>query len=641
MAIRPAVILDGGVKKQMSAADVFPVSNIPEMGAASAGAAGTAGAVPASVAGDQNKVLTAGKIWVDQPPDGSVTTVSVVSANGFAGTVATATTTPAITLSTSITGILEGNGTAISAAAATGTGNVVRATSPILVTPALGAATATTVNKMAITQPATASTLTVANGKTLTASNTLTLVGTDGQTHTFQGTDTIVGRATTDTLTNKTLTSPKLNEDVVLSATATQINGLVTPPLQTVSSASGVLTLDYAAGRDFKTTLTENITSIVVQNPPASGKAGEFTLTIVQAATPKAITWPDDASANTFHWGSGGYAAPSITGTAVLKFYTNAQGEPWHGILVSNNQNIVTPMGLWHGAFNNYAFNSVKVVKLVFSSETVTPYANNLAAPRAYPSALANDTYGIFAGGATTAGVCLSSSDKTTYSTGTWAGSSALSGVRRSMTGIGNKTIAFAVGGTTANASAAPYPWDGAATNTVEKWTFSNSLRESSTALERSNASSPASTGTEEFGIIGHGNTGAYNYNNAVSKLTFADGSSTSKTATWTGLNQCRACGSTTYGIFAGSNGNTTDYRKYVFATDVNSDQTAMAVKLFMPSSAGSSTKGYWTGSISGSTTVTYNWSDEVKGTATSLLNGETNTQYRTALSSAPGGWIY
>lgn len=49
---------------------------------------------------------------------GTVTTVSVVTANGFAGTVATATTTPAITLTTSITGILKGNGTAISAAIA-------------------------------------------------------------------------------------------------------------------------------------------------------------------------------------------------------------------------------------------------------------------------------------------------------------------------------------------------------------------------------------------------------------------------------------------------------------------------------------------------------------------------------------------
>lgn len=49
-------------------------------------------------------------------PQGTVTSVSVVSANGLAGTVASATTTPAITLSTTVTGILQGNGTAISAA---------------------------------------------------------------------------------------------------------------------------------------------------------------------------------------------------------------------------------------------------------------------------------------------------------------------------------------------------------------------------------------------------------------------------------------------------------------------------------------------------------------------------------------------
>jgi hypothetical protein len=49
---------------------------------------------------------------------GTVTTTSVVSANGFAGTVATDSTTPAITLTTTITGLLSGNGTAISAASA-------------------------------------------------------------------------------------------------------------------------------------------------------------------------------------------------------------------------------------------------------------------------------------------------------------------------------------------------------------------------------------------------------------------------------------------------------------------------------------------------------------------------------------------
>jgi plastocyanin len=47
---------------------------------------------------------------------GTVTTVSVVSANGFTGSVATASSTPAITIATSITGLLKGNSTAISAA---------------------------------------------------------------------------------------------------------------------------------------------------------------------------------------------------------------------------------------------------------------------------------------------------------------------------------------------------------------------------------------------------------------------------------------------------------------------------------------------------------------------------------------------
>jgi hypothetical protein len=55
---------------------------------------------------------------VSNAGSGTVTNVSVVSANGFAGTVATDTTTPAITLSTTVTGVLKGNGTAISSAVA-------------------------------------------------------------------------------------------------------------------------------------------------------------------------------------------------------------------------------------------------------------------------------------------------------------------------------------------------------------------------------------------------------------------------------------------------------------------------------------------------------------------------------------------
>ena len=64
------------------------------------------------------KVAAGVPSWATDTTVGTVTTVSVVSANGFAGTVATPTTTPAITLTTSITGLLKGNATAISAAVA-------------------------------------------------------------------------------------------------------------------------------------------------------------------------------------------------------------------------------------------------------------------------------------------------------------------------------------------------------------------------------------------------------------------------------------------------------------------------------------------------------------------------------------------
>jgi hypothetical protein len=53
---------------------------------------------------------------VSPSSSGTVTTLSVVSANGFTGTVANPTSAPAITLTTSISGVLKGNGTAISAA---------------------------------------------------------------------------------------------------------------------------------------------------------------------------------------------------------------------------------------------------------------------------------------------------------------------------------------------------------------------------------------------------------------------------------------------------------------------------------------------------------------------------------------------
>jgi hypothetical protein len=76
----------------------------------------------------------------------------------------------------------------------TGTGALVFANTPTLVTPVLGVATATSVNKMAITAPATSSTLAVADGKTFTVNHSLTLAGTDATTMTFPATSATIAR---------------------------------------------------------------------------------------------------------------------------------------------------------------------------------------------------------------------------------------------------------------------------------------------------------------------------------------------------------------------------------------------------------------------------------------------------------------
>jgi hypothetical protein len=76
----------------------------------------------------------------------------------------------------------------------TGSGTVVLATSPTLATPVLGVATATTINKVTLTTPATGSTLTIADGKTLRVNQSITLSGTDGTTMTFPTTSATLAR---------------------------------------------------------------------------------------------------------------------------------------------------------------------------------------------------------------------------------------------------------------------------------------------------------------------------------------------------------------------------------------------------------------------------------------------------------------
>ena len=151
--------------------------------------------------------------------------------------------------------ILEGStsGSATISVSATGTlalPSGTTATSMSLTTPTLGVATATSINKVAITAPATSATLTIADGKTLTASNTLTLAGTDSTTMTFPSTSgTVLTAASTATLTNKTFDTAATGNVLDIGGVGvTSSTPSATQCLQSNSGATAIVWASCATG---------------------------------------------------------------------------------------------------------------------------------------------------------------------------------------------------------------------------------------------------------------------------------------------------------------------------------------------------------------------------------------------------------
>jgi hypothetical protein len=165
----------------------------------------------------------------------------------------------------------------------TGSGSVVLDTSPVLtsptcITPTLGVATATSINKVAITQPATSATLTIANTKTLTISNSLTLAGTDATTMTFPSTSASIARTdAAQTFTGNQTFSGAFIQGVQALSGAGAVN-ITQPVTKFTSTATGnALTLADGVEGQLKT--------IVYVAEAAGGDTGILTPTNLGAGT--------------------------------------------------------------------------------------------------------------------------------------------------------------------------------------------------------------------------------------------------------------------------------------------------------------------------------------------------------------------
>lgn len=175
------------------------------------------------------------------------------------------------------------------------------------VAPVLGAATATSINKVALTAPATGSTLTIADGKTLTASNTLTLAGTDSTTFTFPPTTATVmttSLASNDIDAANAITGAS-NALVFEGATADGFEASLSPVDPTADQTVSIpnFAVNFALVGSTLTTNTIGAansfwhSSNTLNFEGATADTSELTLTVADPTADVALILPDAAAA--------------------------------------------------------------------------------------------------------------------------------------------------------------------------------------------------------------------------------------------------------------------------------------------------------------------------------------------------------
>lgn len=205
---------------------------------------------------------------------GTVTSVSVTTANGVSGTVATATSTPAITITLGAITPTSVNGNTVP------TGSDI-----VALLAASQAFTNKTYNGMTVTS--STGTFALANGKTLTVSNTMTQTATDGSTVAFTAGGTVDYLGSTAPFTaTKTFADGSTWSSTALTVAKQLITKSVgeTPVALSGCAGPATATIDLSAGTVFACTVSAGAVTFAVSNV-ISGKAMSFVLRLTNGGS--------------------------------------------------------------------------------------------------------------------------------------------------------------------------------------------------------------------------------------------------------------------------------------------------------------------------------------------------------------------